>query len=62
MISTEGINQRVELLKGEKVNVWKFKRDTFESILKKSQDIGLVPHFIVKNPKVGQIMYMLGMV
>jgi uncharacterized SAM-dependent methyltransferase/transposase-like protein len=56
------INQTVELLKGEKVNVWKFKRDTFESILKKSQDIGLVPHFIVKNPKAGQIMYMLGVV
>lgn len=56
------LNKTIKLYINDRINVWKYRRDTFELINKKCKDAELVQHFTVRNPHMNQIMYMVGIV
>lgn len=52
----------VQLYLGDKINVWKSKKDSFESISEKIKQVGMRLHLIAKYPNEPQVLYMVGLV
>ncbi|MEI6728199.1 MAG: L-histidine N(alpha)-methyltransferase [bacterium] len=48
----------VELKKGQRINVWKHRRDTFEFISDKIKQAGMELQFIAKHPTDPEVIYM----
>lgn len=57
-ISFPRFNIIIELKKGERINVWKHKRDTFEFISEKIKQSGMKLQFVAKHPTDPQVIYM----
>ncbi|MEM1003122.1 MAG: class I SAM-dependent methyltransferase, partial [Bacteroidota bacterium] len=51
----------VSLLKGEKLNLWYYQRDTVSSINDKANACDLEIRMVLRNPKASSIIYMLGL-
>jgi uncharacterized SAM-dependent methyltransferase len=56
-INFKNFNSQVTLSKGEKINIWKHKRDTFELISDNIANSKLKLQWIVKHPKENNLMY-----
>lgn len=56
-----GIKREVSLLKGEKLNLWYYQRDTVSSIADKANTCDLKVRMVLRNPKASSIIYMLGL-
>jgi hypothetical protein len=57
-IHFEKFNILLELKKGQRINVWKHRRDTFEFISDKIKQAGMELQFIAKHPTDPEVIYM----
>lgn len=59
-IKVERLNRSIELLKGQRLNIWMYHPETFKFISEKAEQSRLVLHLIARNPNNHRVFYMLG--